>query len=197
MEGKNNETTSELYDKAELVVREAYSLAKIETADQYDLAVLKRKEMKVLLSEIDAAFKPQIDAAKLTLSLAKEALEKFRGPAEKADGILKQAVARWEAEQRRIAEENKRIAQELGAEELIDIAEAEKPKATTSVRKLYSAEVVNLMDLVRAVALGTVSIEYLQVNQVAVNELARSFKEQFSLPGCKLVVKEAVWDGRS
>lgn len=56
----------------------------------------------------------------------------------------------------------------------------------------YSAEVVDLMALVRAVAAGKAPIQALQADLSFIKAQARSFKEGFSLPGCKLLKDDSV-----
>jgi len=51
----------------------------------------------------------------------------------------------------------------------------------------YSSEVVELMDLVQAVAAGTQPLSTLQGNMTTLNGLARSLKDEFRVPGVKLV----------
>lgn len=65
----------------------------------------------------------------------------------------------------------------------------EAPKAKgVSTKKTYSVEVVSLMDLVKAVAAGTVPIQALQADQTFLNKMAVAFKDDFDYPGCKLSV---------
>jgi len=54
---------------------------------------------------------------------------------------------------------------------------------------LYSAEVVDLMALVKAVAAGTQPLAYLEANLPALNAAARSQKEQMRIDGVKVVAK--------
>ncbi len=52
-------------------------------------------------------------------------------------------------------------------------------------RDNWSAEVVNLMALVKAVASGAQPITYLQANQTALNQVARALKDQLTIPGVR------------
>ena len=61
-----------------------------------------------------------------------------------------------------------------------------------STRTLYSAEVMNLRVLCAAVGAGTAPETLVQPNQVALNGLARSMKEAFKVPGCKLLKSESM-----
>lgn len=64
----------------------------------------------------------------------------------------------------------------------------EKPQGV-SYRKQYSAEVVSLLDLVKAVASGKVPVSYLMANATALNSWARSTKGTDSIPGVKVVTE--------
>lgn len=55
-----------------------------------------------------------------------------------------------------------------------------------SKRKTYSANVVDLMALVKAVAAGQQPIECLQANQTFLNQQAKAFKENLNIPGVEL-----------
>jgi hypothetical protein len=50
----------------------------------------------------------------------------------------------------------------------------------------YSAKITNLAELVKAAAITPHFLQYLQVNEVAINALARASKDAFTLPGCSL-----------
>lgn len=65
----------------------------------------------------------------------------------------------------------------------------EAPKAKgVSTKKTYTVAVTSLMDLVKAVAAGTVPIQALQADQTFLNKTAALFKADFDYPGCKLSV---------
>lgn len=56
-----------------------------------------------------------------------------------------------------------------------------------STRTTYRAEVSNLMELVKAVAAGTVPLMALQANQTFLNNQARAMKETLAYPGVRPV----------
>ena len=118
--------------------------------------------------------------------------------------------ARKEEEERRL-EEASRLEQEGNSEMAEALLEAPLappvvviPKIETqapkvdglSVTKIYKGEVVNLAQLIQAVAQGRAPIGLLEVNQTALNGMARALKEAFSVPGCRVVVESSV-RGRS
>jgi putative sterol carrier protein len=53
-------------------------------------------------------------------------------------------------------------------------------------RTRYTVEVVNLKELVAAVAAGKASLGFLEVNQSNLNKSAEIEKDAFSVPGCKV-----------
>jgi hypothetical protein len=64
-------------------------------------------------------------------------------------------------------------------------------KPTGSVSKFtYSAKVLNVMELVKAVAAGNAPLQALQVDQAWLNSKARLDKEAYSVPGTELVKTE-------
>lgn len=71
---------------------------------------------------------------------------------------------------------------------------AETPKAPAGVnyRTTYSAEVVDLFELVRAVAAGNVPIEAISANMTFLNQQARSLKTSLAYPGVKAKPKRSV-----
>jgi hypothetical protein len=131
--------------------------------------------------------------------------------------IDEKQIAWWKAEQERIAiekrkaeeearkkaeEERLRQAQELqdaglteAAQEALEqpiviekVAIDEPIKAGgESYRESWSAEVVDIMALVKAVANGSQPIAYLQPNMTALNSAARTFKGTVQIPGVKIV----------
>jgi hypothetical protein len=63
----------------------------------------------------------------------------------------------------------------------------EVPKADgTSYRETWSAEVVSLAALVKAVAEGKAPIAYLEANTQALNAAARTFKGTVEIPGVRI-----------
>jgi hypothetical protein len=61
----------------------------------------------------------------------------------------------------------------------------EKPKGF-STRVVYSANLINKMELIKAAAANPFFSQYLDWNESAINKLASASKEAFSLPGCSL-----------
>jgi hypothetical protein len=116
-----------------------------------------------------------------------------------ADGMKKrkEAVAKYYEAMDRKWEERQRLLEAKAAGEVVD---GEAPQAVIapptlekmpggSVSKLYRGRVDNLMELVKAVAEGKASIEYLAPNEAALNNEARARKSTMDIPGVT-----AVWE---
>lgn len=135
---------------------------------------------------------------KRTLTRKLDAWEKEQHEiARKAEEEARKAAAK--------AEEEQRLQDAINAEEAGDTAEAEAileeapappvihvpPRMAAvggvSMRTLYSAEVVDLLALVRFVAENPQYINYLQHNGVALNQAAQSQREAMQIPGVKVV----------
>lgn len=122
---------------------------------------------------------------------------------------LQEERRRQEEADRKAREEAARIAQEELLQRAIDLEEMGEPEAAEQAleepmepvfvqsaappkiegsygRVTYSATVVSLMELVKAVAAGKVPITAIEANMVFLNGRARSDKEGFSIPGVKL-----------
>lgn len=125
------------------------------------------------------------------------------------DRIQKQREAEEAAKK---AEEERIVGQAIQAAENGSEAEAEAildqpvnvapvilPGATqtkgVSVREVWGYEVTNLMDLVRAVAAGRVSIQAIRPNEVFLGQQARSLKGEMKVPGVRVFSQKVVAAG--
>lgn len=70
------------------------------------------------------------------------------------------------------------------------IAPTVQKTAGISLRKTYRAEVVSLRELCRAVADGRVPESYVTPALPALNRIASAQREQFQVPGCRVVVEQ-------
>jgi len=122
--------------------------------------------------------------------------------------IRQEAQRKAEEDARRIAEEEQ-LAAAVQAEqsgdketaeaiitEPVQVAPVFVPKTAPAAsrlsagRSVWSAEQVNLMLLVKAVAEGKQPLTLLEANMTAINGLARSLKSSFNVPGFKAVEKK-------
>ena len=122
--------------------------------------------------------------------LRKEAEERARN--EEEDRRLSEAV-RMEAEGQ--TEMAQAILEAPIAPPVVVVpkVETQAPKVEgLSVTKTYRAQVTNFHALVQAVVQGRAPIGLLEVNQTALNGMARALKEAFSVPGCVVEVDTSV-----
>ncbi len=157
-----------------------------------------------------------IKGAMLLYSKAEEARrqEKERKARAEAERIREEAQAKAEKEQeeaRKQAEEAAAIARDMGDEELAkqimeeetspvaqivilpEVQAAIAPKVQgASIRKTFSCEVVDKMALVRAILEGTAHPRFLVPDMAALRNEATYAREEFNIPGCKVVIKEIV-----
>ncbi len=113
------------------------------------------------------------------------------------------------AEKLRLAQEAEEAGKTEEAEKILDqvplAPEAPAPRPTpapstyvpppvkatgASTRKNWSAKVVNMRDLCKAIAEGLVPPDYVEGNMTVLNALARKNKESFDIPGVEAVAKD-------
>lgn len=165
------------------------------------------KFFKSIKVQIDNIKKPILEAEKADLGALNGEKQRLAEQQTAWDLKVRQET---EAAERKAREETAKRAQEellLRAVELEEAGEAEQaeilleepivvtPVIHRSAPKLagkvsgttYSAKVTDLRALVRAVADGRAPMEALGANESFLNQMARSYKEGFSMPGCELV----------
>jgi chemotaxis protein histidine kinase CheA len=186
---------------------------KIRKAEEARLAEIAAKERARL--EAEARRKEEAAAAERAKAqqeaeskrLAAEEAERRRAEAE-AQGNAK-AAEKAAAEAAKLTEgartalekgETKAASLEGAAQDVRTVAAAvpepasmmpapAKPKGFSS-RPVYGCEVVNLMELVKAVAAGRAPIGLVQANETALRQRASADKEGFDLPGCRLTKRQ-------
>lgn len=209
---------AEIETKALSLESEARQLV-ITTETEYRDADRFGKAAKALLAEIDAAFDPIIEAAHASHKTALAQKKKQSAPVEEVKRIIADKMGTWyraeqarvaeerrkaEAEARRIAEEEAlRVAEELaaaGMHEAADVAMeapvvervvvAEAPKIEgVSYRETWSAEVVNLAELVKAAAERPELMAFLKADEVKLNGAARTYKNTYRIPGVRFIAE--------
>lgn len=144
------------------------ALAKVENA--YKVALIAYDD--------DQAKKRQLEEARIAEANRKEQ-EKLKARAEKAEegGKVEKAEALRE-----------QAATTVFAVPAPPPTAAPLKVAGLSSRKVYTAEVINLKELVAAVAAGTVSIKAIQADNTFLNSMAAALKEEYAFPGTKLVI---------
>lgn len=103
-----------------------------------------------------------------------------------AAALERQAAATGEAAYQEAAEQL--LAQPLALTPVEPFTPAAPKVQGLSYREIYSAEVVSLLTLVKAVAAGQQPLGLLQANQSALDGQARSLKTSMAIPGVQLRV---------
>lgn len=155
-------------------------------------AIGQKKKVEAPLVEAENILKPRISAY-----LTEQ--ERLRKEAE----LLAQKRAQEEAEAQQLADAA--LLDEIGETDLANqmleqppvVAPVILPKTTPKVSgiamtKRYSAQVISLMELVKAVAAGKVPLMAIQANTVFLGQQARSMKEAMSYPGVRVVVEGGI-----
>lgn len=79
---------------------------------------------------------------------------------------------------------------------VVRVAPTIQPVAGVSAAKVYRAEVVNLRELCKAVAMGQVPETYVAASMPALNGVARSTRGSIRIPGVRIVEDTTVRAGR-
>lgn len=150
--------------------------------------------------------RPFTDALSNAENLIKQGLIEYEEEQER-----KRRLAEAEAEERRRKEQERLEARAEKAEAAghVEKADALREQAATAVvaapvpaapvkaagistRKVYSAECVDIKALAKAVVDGVVAPNAIQADQKFLNQMATALKDNFSMPGCKLIVSTSM-----
>ncbi|TSA55668.1 hypothetical protein D4R42_05220 [bacterium] len=180
------------------------------------------REIKTVRKRLKDVFKPIVDAQKAAYQVTVGEFKKYDDPLKLAEVTVKQGIGTYQVEaerKRKAAEEKLQEEARKQAEEIqlqaasqaeqngnADAAEAiiSQPVAAprvkiekevtegVSTRKLWSAEVTDLMALVKAVAAGEQPLTFLKADTTALNSMAKAQKELMKVPGVEAVSKVTV-----
>lgn len=184
----------------------------VTTDQEYDFLGDWLRRNKASQKAVDLAFEDERIEKKAAYDAVLEAKREFIKPLEDSEKIARQKMtayatvkekARREAqakldEQARKEAEDKRIekAQELSDKGKIAQADAllnkslrvSAPKVAAPMaktREVWRVEIVDQATLLRGIADGTVSADYVTINTSALVQAAQALKAQFSVPGVK------------
>ena len=172
--------------------------------------------LKAMDESYDPVIKAAHDAHKAAL---KAKADQYKPVEEASQVINAKMKSWWRAEQARVAEEqrkadelakkkaedealanaemleaagmNEAAMEAVDAPVVIERVDVKAPVKAVGARYalLYSAEVVDLLALVKAVAAGTQPLAYLEANLPALNAAARTQKDAMRIDGVKVVAK--------
>lgn len=152
-------------------------------------AVEFQKRIKAAIKKADEFFDGDIKRAhELHKSLC-ASKKKVTGDLEKAERILSPAIANYQLQKIAALEAEQKKAAKQAEKKGLPPPAARAPDKLDglSVAVTWSAEVTDLMALVKAVAAKKAPIEALQANPAFLNGEARKLKDNFNYPGCKAV----------
>jgi len=147
---------------------------------------------KTLLNEAITAITPKILAYDRKLAEERAAAQRA---AEEAARAERERLEREAAAATKAGNEDTAAALEMAATMVqapVIATRVDKAEQSTSVRENWSAEVVDLMELVKAVAAGKVSINAIEPNATWLNGQARLEKSKLAIPGVRASVKESL-----
>lgn len=107
-----------------------------------------------------------------------------------ADRKRQEAIAKAEAARAEGKEAKADKYEEKAANIIAPQLASTVDKGNAVIKKLYRAEVYNLMALVKAVAGGQAPLVLVEANLPALNAQARALKESLAYPGVKVVVED-------
>jgi DNA-binding protein H-NS len=161
--------------------KKAHELHKSMTTSEQKYLQPIEKTMNLLNSKLDAYERAERERAEAEARERQKEADRLE-----QERTLKEAVAAEEAGDQELAEA---IVTAPRAASTVVAQPALADVGGTSSRKIYSGEVVNLLALVNYVHANPDAIGYLQANQTAIDGGARALKENFRLPGVRLVVE--------
>lgn len=166
------------------------------TRETYEQAGPFLSGVKALEQEIQAHYAPLKKAAHETHRKIVAAERDQLAPLVAAETTVKRAICEYED---RIERERRALQQQVEEAAAIDgldvVPVVSLPKVTTtgvSTRETWSVEVVDVLELVKAVADGRAPLALVLPNEAALNKLAGALKSAFSVPGCRAVSNRIV-----
>jgi hypothetical protein len=209
----------EIEKQAISVDRKAQGLI-VRNQEEYDFANSFLKSIKELQAKVKDTFGPIIAKAFQAHKEAKAQEAKHLEPLVRAESLIKNKMLDFLREQEKIRQEQERklqaeaekkrqeaLAKAEKAREEGKEAKAEKyedkaagivapilaptvDKGSVAVKKLYHAEVYDLMALVKAIAENKAPLNLIEANMPVLNSQARSLKEGMNYPGVKAVAED-------
>src|SRR3990167_2425142 len=215
----------DLESKALEINTQAQKIA-VKSQSNYDQASSFLRGVKELQDSVKRTFRPIIEAAYKTHRNAVAEEKKHLEPLEKAENLIKGKMLDWMREQERIRRESEaklqaeadKKRQELLAKAEVARANSKEAKADryeekatniiapqlaptidtcgAGIRKYWSAEVVDLMALVKAISEGKVPLMAVEANMPFLNKQAAALKETLSYPGVRPVSRDGFISAR-
>ena len=147
---------------------------------------------KTLLNEAISGITPKILAYDRKLAEERAAVQRASEEAARAEKerLLKEAEAAARAGNKDTADALEMASTMVQAP--VIATRVDKAEQSTSSRENWSAEVVDLMELVKAVAAGKVSINAIEPSATWLNGQARLEKAKLAIPGVQAIMRESL-----
>jgi hypothetical protein len=199
-----------------LVVAGRVAIA-IRDREDYEVAVARREQAKNFIENVDAIFQPIKEKAYAAYKAVLDQVKKAKEPVVEQLAILDGELAAWhDSERLRVEREESEARCQAALEaERLQAAKAEEARAMgydedsvqalletplqVSIRRVeaitggvtardaWSAEVIDLLELVKFVAGDRRYLHVLRAVEPELNKLARAMKENMDIPGVKAV----------
>lgn len=211
-----NDVRAELPGMRGLIEKAASSIIDQESYESADALLVKVKQYR---KRVDEAFAKPLLKAREALESVRDLKKQVDTPLSHSESKLKSSMVQYyaEAEKKRRAEEARLLAEAKKKEDEARLAEAaelekagepdaaqailEEPAPTPAVNlqktkahgthmtEHWSGSVVNLRQLVGAVAQGKADISLLQANEKVINKLAGALKGRMQIPGVRVSMR--------
>ena len=189
--------------KAACEFREVIKSFELEINKEYDDIIKKWNEgHKASLAKKKKSMAPVLEAKRINDDNIDQYLSEQEDIRKQEETRLT-GIARKAEEEAKLAEASAYEASgdKVTANEIINepvrSAPVVLPKANlnsgVNMRENWSAEVVSLMDLVKAVAAGKVPVQAVEANMTVLNAQARTLKDGLNWPGVKAVSKKSIY----
>lgn len=165
------------------------------------------KPLNAVVREINALFKPPRDQIDKIVAMAKKKMTRFaqaqvaianeakRQEREKAEAERREAQELADALRKKAGQDAVQVAQVVQEEAEKKVEVAAKPakvaatrgqESTVIVTKTWKAEVVDLLELARAIADGRAPITMIEPNMRALQDFARELKDEGTVNGVRI-----------
>jgi hypothetical protein len=156
--------------------------------------------------QVQSFYKPKLDQLASTETLLKNAITAY---ANEQARLAREAQAKAEEEARKEREKLQAKAEKLADKGKVEQAQAVAENAASivaapvhveqatkisglSTATTYSAECTDIIELCKAIVEGKVPSIAVEANSKFLNQQAKSLKDHFNIPGCKLVTNSTV-----
>lgn len=185
---------------APIVQQSSEIASSIKDDKSYLSAVAFLQRIKVASKKLDEVVGVFVDSAYTHWKNLVAERKKLEKPLSDSEELIKASIAKYADEKERQQEEERKRLEEQqkaqGKEDIQVILPPAVPKAEgLTLPKVWNAEVLSLIELVKAVAKGKAPLASVVANDKFLNQQAKSLKEEFNIPGVRAVSRTSVTVG--